>query len=177
MERSNQGGARVKENETWQVVERPKQSKVIDSKWVFRVKQNGIDGTAKHKARLVAKGFQQTDYFDFAEIYSPVARPETLCVLLAVANQKKLKVHQLDVQGAFLYGEIQEEVYMKLPPGSKSRGDKVCKLRKSTYGLKKSPRYWNDRVNLEMSKLGMERSKSDYCMYCKVTNTLRLYVF
>lgn len=158
------------------MVERPINDKVIDNRWVFRIKRDGDGKVAKYKTRLVAKGFQQTDNFDFSEIYSPVARLETLRILLAVANQKRLKIHQMDVQGAFLYGNIEEEVYMEMPQGLRTNESKVCRLRKSIYGLKKSPRYWNDKINQVMEKLGFVRSKNDYCMYCKVSGTSRLYI-
>lgn len=82
----------------------------------------------------------------------------------------------MDVKGAFLYGDIDENVYMELPEGVYDNKDKVCKLQKSIYGLKKSPRYWNNKFNSVMELFGFTRSKNDYCLYIKTNKQERLYV-
>lgn len=132
------------DNNTWIEIERPKDSKVITSKWVFKRKLDGENEI--FKARLVARGFQQDEDFDYFDVYSPVAKVQTLRILLAVSIHNDLQVHQMDVVGAFLNGDIDEIVYMEKPEGYEVRGNKVLKLCKSLYGLKKSPKYWNTKL-------------------------------
>lgn len=98
--------------ETWKVVPRPEKKKVIDSKWVFKVKTNMDGQPERYKARLVAKGFQSSDH---KETYAPVAKLTTFRILMAIANHHDYEVHQLDVKTAFLNGNLEEEIYMNLP--------------------------------------------------------------
>lgn len=141
-----------------EVKEAPENTEVISSKWVFKVKDMGEKKI--YKARLVARGFEQADCD--MQVYSPVARLPTFRVFMSVANKMGLAVYQMDVVGAFLHGNIKENVYLKLPDG------KVCKLNKSLYGLKKSPKYWNEKFNNFMCKEHFIRSKNDYCLYSKI---------
>lgn len=121
------------------------------------------------------RGFQQQDRLDHSEIYAPVAKLPTLRILLAIACKYNLNISQMDVKNAFLNGEIEEEVYLKLPKGIEvTDNNKVLKLQKSLYGLKKSPKNWNDRFNNFMIKQGFERSKADYCLYYK--KNLKFYL-
>lgn len=157
----------LKENNTWTEVNSiPSGNKVISSKWCFKVKQ--IGGEKVYKARLVARGFEQSD--TDLEVYSPVAKLPTFRVFIAVANKLQLPVHQMDVVGAFLHGDIDEIVYLKLPNG------KICKLNKSLYGLKSSPKCWNRKFDEFMTKENFNRSKNDYCLYYRKLNGCELYV-
>lgn len=151
-------------NETWKEVSLPVGKKLIDTKWVFKIKKEGNKNI--YKARLVARGYKQEDKFDHSEIYSPVAKLPTLRILLAIASKYNLDIQQMDVKSAFLYGNIEEEVFIEKPKGMKEDG-KVLKLQRSLYGLKKSPRYWNEKFNQFMIKEGFERNKCDYCLYYK----------
>lgn len=90
--------------------------------------------------------------------------------MMAVATQKRQPVYQMDVTGAFLYGDINETVFMRLPD------NKVCKLKKSIYGLKKSPKYWNTKFNSFMTKESFLRSKNDPCLYVKQIGNDFIYV-
>jgi hypothetical protein len=105
-----------KRNEVWELVPRPKQN-VIGTKWVFRNKQDEFGVVTKNKARLVGKGYTQVEGLDFGETYAPVARLESICILLAYATHHYFKLHQMDVKSAFLNGPLQEEVYVEQPPG------------------------------------------------------------
>lgn len=159
----------LKENNTWSEVPWPADKKVIESKWVLKQKSD-----REFKARLVARGFQQD-----CDIYAPVAKLTTFRMLLVVANMIKQPIHQMDVRGAFLYSDIEEVVYMSLPGNKINNSDFVCKLNKSIYGLKKSPKCWNKKFDSLMIQNDFIRSQNDYCLYSKCKENklyLLLYV-
>ena len=110
------------ENQTWNLVEPPKECNVIGCKWVFRVKYDGNGNVKYYKGRLVAQGFLQKHGVDYREVFSPVAHLSSICILLAFAAENKLQIHQMDVVSAFLNGELKEEIYMRQPPGYELKG-------------------------------------------------------
>jgi hypothetical protein len=130
-------------NEVWHLVPRPTQN-VVGTKWVFRNKQDEHGVVTKNKARLVAKGYSQVEGLDFGETYAPVARLESIRILLAYATYHGFKLYQMDVKRAFLNGPIKEEVYVEQPPGFEDSEypNHVYKLSKALYGLKQAPRAW-----------------------------------
>ena len=121
----------------------------------------------RYKARLVAQGFSQKYGQDYDETFSPVVRFESLRMIIALSVQRCLKVHQMDVTTAFLNGELNDEVYMKQPEGYVVKGKEnlVCKLKKSIYGLKQSPRCWNSVLDQFLKKIGFVQATSDPCLY------------
>ena len=127
----------IEKNNTWELVELPKNKKAIGVKWVYKVKVNPKGEVVRYKARLVARGFLQRQGIDYEEVFAPVARLETVRVVVAHASLRGWKLHQLDVKSAFLNGDLQEEVYIDQPPGFVVKGSesKVFKLRKALYGL------------------------------------------
>ena len=155
-------------NGTWELVKRPAERKVVTCKWVFKRKE-GISPAEgiKYKARVVARGFTQREGVDYNEIFSPVVRHTSIRVLLAMVAHQDLELEQLDVKTAFLHGELDEEIYMTQPDGFHVPGkeDYVCKLKKSLYGLKQSPRQWYKRFDGYMIELGYNRSQYDCCVY------------
>ena len=169
-------------NKTWDLIELPKGKKVVGCKWVYKVKRKADGSVERYKARLVVKGFTQRVGIDFNETYSPVVKLTTVCALVSVALKRKWKVFQLDVNNAFLHGDLDEDVYMRPPSGLVTSSPQiVCKLNKSLYGLKQSSRQWNKHFDEFMSRLKFERSAYDNCVYYKHLEThtsvyLLLYV-
>lgn len=152
-------------NGTWDLVELPKGKKAINCKWVFKTKFNAHGFVDKYKARTVAKGCAQTYGIDYIETFAPVVRYQSIRLLLATAVKLNLYIRQMDAVTAFLNGELQEEVYMRQPKGFEDGTNRVCKLKKSLYGLKQSSRVWNIRLNETLLKFGLKRSKIDPCVY------------
>jgi hypothetical protein len=126
-----------KRNKVWSLVERPNQN-VVGTKWVFRNKQDGFRVVTRNNARLVAKRYSQVKGLDFEETFAPVARLESIQILVTYATHHDFKLYQIDVKSAFLNGPIKEEVYVEQPPGFKDQEypNHVYKLHKALYGLK-----------------------------------------
>jgi hypothetical protein len=133
----------LQENQVWSLVERPKQN-IIGTEWVFRNKQDEHGNVTRNKARLVAKGYSQVKGLDFDETFSPVARLESIRILLAYATHHDFKLYQIDVKSAFLNRPIKEKVYVEQPSGFEDEEypNHVYKFHKALYGLKQAPRAW-----------------------------------
>jgi uncharacterized membrane protein YgcG len=156
-------------NHTWDLVHKPAGTSIVGCRWVFTVKQNP-DGTVDRlKARLVAKGFTQTYGLDYTETFSPVAKLNSIRIIISLAANLDWPLHQLDVKNAFLHGDLNETVYMAQPPGFESKGEYVCHLKKSIYGLKQSPRAWFDKFSKAVVSHGMTRSQADHSVFFKKT--------
>ena len=168
----------INRNKTWTLVDKPHGVKIIGLKWIFKVKKNA-DGTInKFKARLVAKGYVQELGIDFEEAFAPVARIETIRLLISLASAHDWEIHHLDVKTAFLYGELSEEVYVSQPEGFEKKGDehKVFKLSKALYGLRQAPRAWNTKLDQILKGLGFSRCAKECSVYRKQEGKLLLIV-
>ncbi|KAK1645758.1 hypothetical protein QYE76_063563 [Lolium multiflorum] len=166
----------IEENETWTLADLPPGHKPIGLKWVFKVKRDENGTVVKHKARLVARGFVQREGVDFEEVFAPVARLDSVRLLLAVAAQERWEVHHLDVKSAFLNGELKEEVYVLQPPGFAKSGSegKVLRLHKALYGLRQAPRAWNAKLDTSLARLGFVKCPSDHAVYTRTKDGGRL---
>jgi len=148
----------LKEHQVFELVQRPRGRKVIKNRWVFDVKSDG-----RKRARLVAKGFSQVEGLDYDQVFSPVVRFETVRLILAMAALHDWHITGLDVRNAFLYGELDEEIYMEQPEGFHVPGRKteVLKLLRALYGLKQAGLAWWRTLRESMIKLGFEGLVSD----------------
>lgn len=170
--------ASLLKNNTWTLVDPPTNAKVIQSKWIFKTKYKADGSIEKRKARLVAKGYTQRAGIDYQETFAPVVRSSSLRFVMALAAQLKMEVHQLDVETAYLNGDLEETIYLQppemlteiseqkdaLPPG------KVCLLNKSIYGLKQSGRQWYKKLDDRLLQLGMKHCSADPCIYIRRNN-------
>jgi hypothetical protein len=154
-------------NETWDLVKLPSGRKLVDSKWEFKKNMNATGQVKKFKARLVAKGYSQVEGVDFGEIFSHVAKLTSIGVLMSLAATFDLEIEQMDVKTTFLHGDLEEEIYMKHPERFvvKGKKDLVCKLKRSLYVLKQSPRMWYQKFDTYILILGFVKSKVDHCIY------------
>lgn len=139
----------IEKNGTWKLTTLPPGHKAIGLKWVYKLKKDTNGNVVKRKARLVAKGYVQRYGIDYEEVFSPVARIETIRLLLALAAKQGWQVHHVDVKSAFLNGDLQEEVYVSQPEGfvKEQHREKVYRLYKALYGLRQAPRAWNAKLN------------------------------
>lgn len=162
----------LENNHTWDLVSLPPGKKCIGSKWVYRVKLKSDGSLERCKARLVAKGFNQRYGIDYEETFSPVVKMNTIRCLIALAASRKWDLFQLDVNNAFLHGDLKQEVYMTPPSGLNVPSHLVCRLIKTIYGLKQSSREWFDKLHQELTSQGFIQSKNDYSLFIKRTGSL-----
>jgi transposase InsO family protein len=165
----------LQENETWELVDLPQGKRAISNKWVYKVKTNADGSIDKFKARLVIKGYSQQRGIDYDETFSPVARKSTIRTLLSVAANEGMKLAQIDVSTAFLYGDLKETIYMQQPEGHCDGSGRVCRLKKSLYGLKQAPRCWNEKFSNYIIKLGFRRSEADPCLFVRQTGSTKMF--
>ena len=157
---------------TWQIVDLPPAVKPIGCRWIFKIKYN-VDGSIeRYKARLVTKGYNQIEFLDYFDTYSPVAKLTTVRFIIALTSINHGHLHQLDVNNAFLHGELQEDVYMTIPPSVPlSHSNQVCKLTKSLYGLKQASRKWYEKLTTILLSNGYKQAASDASLFIKSTHS------
>ena len=156
---------------TWILVPRKSAGgrKVITCRWVYAVKRDEHGNVRRFKARLVIHGFKQVYGVDYTETYAPVIRFETIRLAIYFALQRGWVIWQYDVKTAFLYGDLDEEIYMEQPPGYQTGGQaQVCRLRKSLYGLRQAPTVWNQTLHRFLEQIGFQRLDSDRGLYVRV---------
>ncbi|GJS58956.1 putative ribonuclease H-like domain-containing protein [Tanacetum coccineum] len=155
--------------QVWILVDLPNGKKAIRTKWVFRNKKDERGIVIRNKARLVAQGHRQEEGIDYEEVFAPVARIEAIRLFLAYASFMGFLVYQIEVKSAFLYGTIEEEVYVTQPPGFKDpdHPDKVYKVVNALYGLHQAPRAWYETLANYLLSNGFKRGKIDQTLFIK----------
>ncbi|GJS83464.1 retrovirus-related pol polyprotein from transposon TNT 1-94 [Tanacetum coccineum] len=169
----------LQKNQTWELVKLPPK-KTVRCRWIYTVKLDSKGNIDRYKARLVAKGYTQKYRIDYGDMFAPVAKMNTIRILISIAANQDWPLKQFDVKNAFLNGYLKEEVYMDPPPGVECSRN-VCRLNKALYGLKQSPRAWFRRFSSFMKKIGYKHSDADHTLFIKNNNngkvtTLIVYV-
>lgn len=168
----------LESNNTWDIANLPSGKKALGCKWVYKIKFHSDGSVVRCKARLVILGNYQKAGIDYHETFAPVAKWVTVLLLLAAA--KDWELHQVDVHNAFLHGNLQEEVYMKLPPRFRtSNSGDVCRLKKSLYGLKQAPWCWFAKLSTALTHYGFIQSYDDYSLFTlhRGATTLHILVY
>jgi hypothetical protein len=157
----------LEKNGTWDVLRLPKHKKSVCCKWIFKRKE-GVSPkeSARFKARLVAKGFSQIPGIDYNDVFSPVVKHSSIRAFFGIVAMRDLEL------------ELEEKIYMDQPEGFIVLGkeDLVCKLKRSLYGLKESPRLWYKRFDSFMLAHDFKRSQYDSCVYIKFVNRSPIYL-
>jgi hypothetical protein len=171
----------IKEKGTWREVltdTMPPGQRPLGSKWVFKIKRGPTGEISRFKSRLVVKGYMQKAGIDYQEIFSPVGSAAAFRVLVGLAAQQGLKIHQIDFKQAFLNGVLQEEVYLQPPEGVpiSGEGEVVLKLEKALYGLKQAPKEWHDLLKGSLLGMGFTQSQADPGVFMRGGIILLLYV-
>ncbi|GJU52745.1 putative ribonuclease H-like domain-containing protein [Tanacetum coccineum] len=153
----------------WTLVDLPNGKRVIDTKWVYRNKKDERGIVIKNKARLVAEGYTQEEGIDYDEFFAPVARIEAIRLFLAYASFKDFVVYQMDIKSAFLYGKIEEEVYVCQPLGFEDPNfpDRVYKIEKALYDLHQAPRAWYETLSTCLLDNGFQKGKIDKTLFIR----------
>ena len=168
----------IEKNSTWELVKLPEKCKAIGVKWIYNIKRDNSGEIVRYKARLVAKGFSQVRGVDFEKVFSPVARADSIRIIVAMAAQFKWKLHHLDVKSAFLNGYIEEDIYVDQPEGFIQAGKEsyVLKLRKAMYGLRQAPRARYSKLDGTLTSMGFIRSINDQAVYTSNRSERKLWV-
>ncbi|GJY56800.1 putative ribonuclease H-like domain-containing protein [Tanacetum coccineum] len=148
----------------WILFDLPSGKKAIGTKWVFKNKRDERSSVVKNKARILAQGYRQEEGIDYDEVFAPVAKIEAIMLFLAFASYMGFTVYQMDVKSAFLYGTIEEEVYVHQPPGfvDSAHPNKVYKVIKALYGLYQAPRAWYETLSSFLMENGYRREFKDF---------------
>jgi hypothetical protein len=167
----------LQKNKTWHLVSPQQGRNIIDCKWVYKIKRKADGSLDRYKARLVAKGFKQRYGIDYKDTFSPVVKSTTIRIILSITILEEWHLRQLDVQNAFLHGNLEEDVYMRQPLGyeNKNMPNYVCRLDKSLYGLKQAPRAWYSRLSTKLCELGFKASKADTPLFYFHKNSIIMF--
>lgn len=168
----------LQKNKTWHLVPPRAGLNIIDCMWIFKLKRKADGSIDRYKARLVAKGFKQQYGVDYDDTFSSVVKPTTIRILLSLVVSRGWSLRQIDIQNAFLHGHLQEDVYIKQPPGfvDSDYPHHICKLDKSLYGLKQAPRAWFSRLSSTLVQLGFTASKADVSLFIFNKGGVRMYI-
>jgi hypothetical protein len=167
-------------NGTWTVVDLPEGCHTISAKWVFKTKRDQHGNVSKHKARLVGRGFTQIQGIDYNETYSPVVTMPSLRAVLCYGLKNHFRIRQIDFVAAYLNGDLEETIYMVLPPGYEQHyaqsANSCCKLNKAIYGLKQSGRQWYAKLDTSLTSMGFTKLDADIAVYRRESVAIAVYV-
>ena len=164
------------DNITWTLVNPPPNRRVLQGKWVYKLKRGPNGEILRYKARWVVRGFEQEEGVDYNETFASVVKPMSYKMIFAIAAALDLEIEQMDVKTAFLYGAIDEEIYVEQPIGLEDGTKRVCHPNKALYGLKQSPRIWYRTLALFLKSLGFSPLSSDLGVFAKGHIYLAVYV-
>jgi len=156
-------------NQVWELVNLPPRCKTIGNKWVLKIKCKADGSIDKYKAHLMAKGYTQRERIDYEKTFSPLVIFVSIRLILAIVAHLDLKLFQMEVKTTFLSGELDEEIYTDQPIGFevKEQGSKVCRLKRSIYGLKQASRQWYFKFHKAIISIGFKMMEEDHCVYVK----------
>ena len=156
-------------NDVWELVPRLENVHVIRTKWIFKNKTDEDREIMQNKSRLVAQGYTQVEGVDFNESFAPVARLESIRILMSIACIMNFKLYQMDVKCAFLNGYLNGEVFVEQLKGFEDPHfpDHVLRLKKALYGLKQAPRAWYDQLTHYLLNRGFKRGYADWTLFVK----------
>ena len=161
-------------NGTWELAQLPPGKRAIGSRWVFKVKRKPDGSIDKYKGRVVAQGYSQIAGIHYGEVFASTARMAAMRAVIAQAAIEDMELETVDISTAFLNGDIDREIYMKIPEGLEVDGEPapgedpkkwVLRLLKGLYGIKQGPRIWALKLHSVLSEIGFERTDCDYSVY------------
>lgn len=166
------------DNNTWCLVQAPPGAHVLRGRWVYTLKRGPDGEVTRYKARWVVRGFEQQEGRDYHDTFASVVKPMSYKAIFALAAAMDWDLEQMDVKTAFLYGDVQEDIYVRQPDGFCKDSSKVCKLNKALYGLKQSPRIWYQHFSEYMKELGLHPIEADESVFmdAKEGTIVALYV-
>ena len=169
----------LNKHNTGTLIKRPIGANILDNRWVYRIKRDADGNPVKMRARLVVRGFMQKYGYDFWDTYAPTVRISTVLIVLAIVAFHDMELHQMDVDTAFLYGKLDEDVYMEQPEGyvDEKHPNHVWKLNKSLYGLKQAPLQWYKEINAFFTEvLHFTRVEHEYGLYTYIAHGIHCIV-
>jgi hypothetical protein len=164
------------QNKTWELVDPPKDRRILSGKWVFKLKRGLHGEVIRYKSRWVVRGFTQEEEIDYDQTFASVVKPMIYKALFAIAAALDLEIEQMDVKTAFLYGYIDHEIYVEQPHHMTDGTPRVCKLRKALYGLKQAPRIWYQTLTNFLRNLGFEPISADLGIFVRSNVYIAVYV-
>lgn len=166
----------LQQNKTWELVKPPRDRRILSGKWIFKLKRGSSGEITRYKCRWVVRGFTQEEGVDYDQTFASVVKPMSYKALFAIAAALDLEIEQMDVKTAFLYGEIDHEIYVEQPHHITDGTSRVCKLRKALYGLKQAPRIWYQTLTNFLRNLGFEPINADLSIFVRSGMYIAVYV-
>lgn len=161
---------------TYSLEDLPEGREPVGCRWTYLKKYDEKGNVSQYKARLVAQGYSQIPGIDFTETFAPVVRLESVRVALGIAAINNLEMGQMDIKGAYLNGELEEEIYMRQPPGYDDGSGRFCRLHKTLYGLKQSGREWNREFDRKLTSIGFSKLDVDHCVYKRIHDSRTVFL-